>query len=179
MFGHDLPDGAAVLQKIEEVKALYAELSRRGVSLDEHIWPLSSQTNWQMDALLADTLGYPKVIPYVRDSDGIRAYFRCNLCGKAEFPIESELRMCDDCLTRTCEMVDTRTPPPGLLFYRTYNVSKRCSHADSETVLVTWDDEEFWETGRCKLCLLEEAQRRAGVGEHSVGAVEHRGVTPD
>ena len=62
-------------------------------------------------------------------------------------------------------ILDTITPlcipPPGLLFYRTYNTSKRCSHADSDTVLVTRDDEEFWYTGRCKVCLLDEKTSRS------------------
>jgi len=161
VFGHDLPNGARVVEKIEEVTAVFAELSKRGVDLTEHIQQLSYQTTWQMDALLRDCLAYPNAIPYVRDADGIRAYFRCNLCGKAEFPSDSQLRMCDDCLDRTVEKVDTLAPPPGLLFYRTYNTSKRCPHADSETVLVTWDDEESWETGRCKVCLQEEKTARS------------------
>jgi hypothetical protein len=160
VFGYDLPNGARVVQKIEEVNVLFAELSKRGVVLDDYIRELAFQTNWQIDALLQDCLAYPKVIPYVRDVDGVRRVFRCNLCRKAEFPADSQLRMCDDCLERTIGNLDNRTPPKGLLFYRTYNTLRRCLHADPETVLVTWDDEEFWETGRCKVCLEEERSAR-------------------
>jgi hypothetical protein len=128
---HDLPGGASVVAEIEEAKAFHAELSRRGVSVTDRIQQLSLQRNWQMDVLLDDPLSYPQVIPYVRDSDGIRASFRCNLCGKAEFPIGTELRMCDDCLNRAGEALYTRIPPAGLLLYRTCNASRRCEHVDA------------------------------------------------
>ena len=154
VFGKYLPD------EIAEVKALHLELSKRNVDWTEYVQHLSTETKWQMDALLRDCLAFPEVTPYVRNEDGIRSYFRCGLCGKIEFPMDSQLRMCDYCLEHTIETLEKLTPPTGLLFYRTYNTSKRCSHADSETVLVTWDHEEFWETGRCKVCLLEAQATR-------------------
>ena len=59
------------------------------------------------------------------------------------------------------EALDTHIPPVGLLLYRTYNATRRCRHADAETVLVTWNDEEYWESGHCKVCIQEESNSRA------------------
>jgi hypothetical protein len=164
VMNRNLPNGFRIVESIDEVKAIYAELLKRDVNSDGRIRHLSGETGWQMEVLLADCLAFPGVCPYVREADGIRKQFRCRQCKMAEFPPHSKLEMCDDCMERTVEMLDTVSsaliPPPGLLFYRTYNISKRCLHADSDTVLVTWDHEEFWETGHCKVCLLEERQRR-------------------
>jgi len=162
---YGLPGDQRIVKYIDEVKALYAEILKRDVNSEVRIRQLSGETGWQMEVLLADCLAFPAVCPYLRDEDGIRKYFRCPLCRKAEFPVDSKLEMCDECLERVAGILDTipplYTPPPGLLFYRTYNSSKRCSHADSDTVLVTRDDEEFWYTGRCKVCLLDEKTSRS------------------
>jgi len=58
------------------------------------------------------------------------------------------------------ELLTKRTPPVGVIFFRTYNASHRCEHADAETVLMTWDDEYFLGDGRCDKCLREEYDKR-------------------
>ncbi len=154
-------DGAGI-DDIGDIQSLHAELARRSLSAAAGIEDLSAQTKWQLDIFADACIAYPNATPELRDQAGVREYFRCNLCSKVEFPETSEWRMCTSCLQETLDTLDRLTPLPGLLYYRTYNASKRCSHADSETVLVTWDDEEFWETGKCKVCLTDELAQRGG-----------------
>ncbi len=165
VFNGHLPDGAVIVEKIDDVKAIFAELSKRGINVKPALEDLSEKTNYRMNDLLADSLGYPARMPYEKGLDGIRERFRCPLCRKAEYPDGTLIYMCGECLDRTLTAIEDRTPFPGLFLYRTYTELRRCPHADSETVLVTvlWSDEDWFETGRCKVCLLDEKERRLAV----------------
>jgi len=120
-----------------------------------------------MDELLADCLAYPTRMPYEKGFDGVRERFRCQLCRKAEHPQETLIYLCEGCLDGTVTAIENRTPFPGLFLYRTYSESRRCPHADSETVLVTvlWSDEDSFETGRCKQCFMDEKRERLTLTE--------------
>lgn len=158
------PDGddrAAVF--IKEVQEIHSELEARQVDIRERINRLSDETSWQMQPLLEDTLQYPRAVPYVRDKDGIRRAFRCPICGQQEVPDREGIWLCDVCLAKALESVKNREPSTGLVLFRTYNESKRCKHADAETVLMTFDDEYDYQMGHsfCARCIEEEQQRRA------------------
>jgi hypothetical protein len=115
-----------------------------------------------MEELLEDCLNYPKVIPYVRDKDGIKRSLRCPICGRGEIPDRLGVWLCDRCVSDAIESLQKRTPMKGLVLFRTYNESKRCEHADSETVLMAFDDEYDFEMGNnyCVQCLTDEQRRR-------------------
>ena len=154
-------DGRAAA-RIEEVKKIYALLLERRVDVKDRIDRLSEETSWRMADLLSDCLGYPNVLPYVKDKDGIRRALRCSLCGQGEFPDKLGIWMCDACLVAVRELLSSCSPMPGLVLFRTYNDSKRCNHADSDTVLFTFDDpyEFAIDNGRCDTCLTDEQERR-------------------
>jgi hypothetical protein len=137
VFNGHLPDGAVIVEKIDNVKAIFAELLKRSIEIVPTLGELSIKTNWKMDDLLADCLAYPARMPYEKGLDGVRERFRCLLCRKAEYPEETLIYMCDGCFDRTVTAIDSLTPFPGLFLYRTYSQSGRCPHADSESVLVT------------------------------------------
>lgn len=165
VFDRDLPNGAAVVEKIDEVRGILSELSKRKVGVEFRLQELSSQTHWRMNELLADCCGYPDRIPYVRGLDGIREHFRCYLCGQKERPDDPQLDpdfwMCDECLDRTVAAIEERNPIPGVFLYRSYNESERCKHADCETVVasISWHDDSH-SPGRCKDCWIGERKRR-------------------
>jgi len=167
VFNGHLPDGAVIVEKIDNVKAIFAELSRRSIEVAPTLGELSIKTNRKMDELLADCLAYPTRMPYEKGFDGVRERFRCQLCRKAEHPQETLIYLCEGCLDGTVTAIENRTPFPGLFLYRTYSESRRCPHADSETVLVTvlWSDEDSFETGRCKQCFMDEKRERLTLTE--------------
>jgi hypothetical protein len=162
VFNGHLPNGAVIVEKINNVKAIFAELSKRGVAVEPTVHELSAKTNHQLDDLLADCLGYPVRIPYDKGLDGVRERFRCQLCRSAEHPEETLVWICDGCLDRTIAAIENRAPFPGLFLYRTYSECRRCPPADSETVLATilWTDEGWFDAGRCSECFLDEKRQR-------------------
>jgi len=162
VWDNDLPNGLSVLKHVRSVQAISTELSLRKIEIASRIQELSAQTNWQMETLLKDCLAYPSTMPYVREKDGVRRRFRCGLCGTNEFPDQTEIVMCNKCLETTLRAIQCREHVPGLFLYRTYTPSKRCEHADSETVLATLIlDEDFpFDDGRCPICYAEEQGRR-------------------
>ena len=165
VFNGHLPNGAVIVEKIDDVKAIFAELSKRGVEVASTLRDLSATTDRKMDDLLEDCLAYPERTPFEKGLDGIQERLRCSLCRKIERPEETLFWMCDQCLDRTVDAIEKRTPSPGLFLYRTYSELRGCPHSDSETVLATvfWSDEDWWEPGRCKQCYLDEKRCRAAV----------------
>jgi hypothetical protein len=155
-----LPSDPRVVQAIKEVVLIHCELDRRRVDIRERLLTLSRETKWRMLDLLDDCLAFPNVVPYVREEDGIRRRLRCTICGKEERPPNAQFWMCDNCLKRVIEAIESKTPIDRIILFRTFNTGARCSHADSETVLATetWQDIIF---GNCVKCFAEELQRRA------------------
>ena len=154
-------DGRAA-ELIGEVQEIHTELVSRQVDVRERISRLSDETLWQMQPLLRECIEYPKSVPYVRDKDGVRRSFRCPICNVREVPDREGIWLCDQCLAKALESVQNRIPSTGLVLFRTYNESKRCKHADAETVMMTFDDEYDYDIGNsfCELCIAEEQQRR-------------------
>ena len=150
-----------MVQWVERVQRLHVELVRRAVPLSDRLDKLSAETGWRMQELLDDCLVWPKKVPRVRESDGIRRLSRCSMCQKREYPDGTQILMCDECLRSTIAALERREPLNGLIFFRTYNASRRCEHADDDTVLMTFDEYDFLENGRCQVCLLQEESRRA------------------
>ena len=150
---------------IEAVQTIHSELQRRGVDVKARVRRLTEETSWLMEELLDDCLNYPKVIPYVRDKDGIKRSLRCEICRQGETPDRVGVGMCDRCVTAAIESLQNRVPITGLVLFRTYNESKRCKHADSDTVLMTFDDEYDFGMGNsyCMQCLIDEKQRRVNL----------------
>lgn len=158
----DLPLGERALSHVREVRALHAEISKRGVDFSPRLEQLSEQTRWQIPALLDDCLAYPQRIPYVRDTDGVRRFLRCHLCVRAERPPDAKLFwFCETCMQRVLNAVQQRTPIPGIVVFRTYNAECRCAHADADTVLAGegqfYVDEVY---GVCEKCIRDEIERR-------------------
>jgi hypothetical protein len=147
---------------IGEVQQIHAELLSRQVDVSERISRLSEETSWQMQPLLRECIEYPKAVPYVRDRDGVRRSFRCPICNLREVPDREGIWLCDLCLAKALVSVQNRIPSTGLVLFRTYNESKRCKHADADTVLITFDDEYDYDMGNsfCGRCIFEEQQRR-------------------
>jgi hypothetical protein len=145
---------------IENVKAIYGELSHRGVDVTPRLEVLSKETDWQTLPLLHDCLAYPERIPYVKGNDGVRIALRCGLSYAAERPIDAKLFwFCSDCMQKVVDAIRSRTPFKGLVLFRTYNLDKACKHANPDTVLATEDNYEDM-SGYCEQCITDEIERR-------------------
>jgi hypothetical protein len=149
-----------IVHSIELVQRIYELLSRRGEALSINLERLSAETGWLMNPLLEECLRWPGVTPHVREQDGIRRLQRCWLCKIREHPERTDERLCDECLLLCLDSIARREPPEGVIFFRTYNASRWCLHADSETVMMSQDDYDFLGDGRCEQCLRDEHQRR-------------------
>ena len=158
----DLPQGAGVVAHVREVCTVHAELASRHVDVQPRLERLSAETDWQIPALLADCLAYPRQLPYVREPDGIRRYLRCQVCAKAERPPDAKLFwLCEACMRRVLDAVRQHTPIPGIILFRTYNPECRCSHANADTVLAGEGPYYVDElSGVCERCIQDEIERR-------------------
>jgi hypothetical protein len=160
VYDRELPDGANVRRYIAEVSAIKRELARRGIDAADRIAKLSQETGWRMDALLQDCLSFPARMPFVQEADGIRRSLRCWHCRTRERPIAVQISWCcNHCLMGFIHAVEERKPVDGIVLFRTYNPEARCTHADSETVLVAqgYSDTIY---GHCVKCLEDELARR-------------------
>ena len=157
-----LPNDERVIAFIHEVQQVSAELGARGVNSNDRIQRLSTETSWQMQTLLEECLAFPSVVPYVKEVDNVRRAFRCPICRQREFPDREGISLCNRCLESARAAILSTTPTEGLVLFRTYNKSKRCVHADSDTVLMTFEDEYDFDMGNCycERCLLAEQNRR-------------------
>jgi len=153
-----------MVKSIKLVQRIHSILKGRNADPQTELRQLTTQTGWLMELLLEESLKWPEITPRVRDHDGILRSQRCELCHKSEYPLGAATRACNQCLRQLMDMLVQRTPPPGVIFFRTYNNSHRCAHADAETVLMTCDDEYFLADGRCSQCLREEYEKRQELG---------------
>ena len=161
MRDYGLPDDENAVAAIRNVQKIHAELEKRKVDFGARIAQLSEETKWQMGPLLQECLSFPKVIPYVRESDGVRRAFRCSVCQEREFPDRKGLFLCDVCLVRAAESIQSRVPFGELLLFRIYNESVWCKHANAETVMMAFDGYDGLEYAWCEQCIKEEQERRA------------------
>jgi hypothetical protein len=160
VWDSELPDGSTVRSHIEEVKMIHAELTLRRVDFDTRVAQLSDESGWLMEELLRDCLDFPKTLPYVKEADGIRRYFRCWLCAEREFTPEAKrFLLCEGCLHRLLSDIKQKVPSKGVMLYRTYNEEKRCRHANSDTVLAALEQNFDVFGGFCEQCILEELER--------------------
>jgi hypothetical protein len=156
VWDNELPGGDTVRSFIEEIKMIHAELKGRGVDVETRVAQLSEESGW----LMGELLSFPKTLPYVKETDGIRRYFRCWLCAEREFtPSAKRFLLCQECLYRLLSDIKKRVPSKGVMLYRTYNEEKRCRHADSETVLATLEQNFDVFGGFCERCILEELEQ--------------------
>ena len=159
----DLPNGERVISAVKSVQEIYAKLKQRNTDLEARIERLSEETSWQMETLLQECIGFPDVIPYVKDADGIRHALRCSICQKRERPDREGIWMCDVCLAQAKNSIENRVPMKGLLLLRIYNAEHWCKHADSETIMIAFDDYDSLGNAYCNECLSEEQNRRATI----------------
>lgn len=164
---YSLPDNEGSVAHITRVQQIHAELKKRAVDCGPRVAQLSDETEWQMELLLQDCLAYPEVIPYVRESDGVRRAFRCYICREREFPDRKALALCDVCLEQSAESIRNRRPWGGLLLLRIYNESYWCKHANAETVMAAFDDYETLGYAWCVECVTEEQEQRESKRAHS------------
>jgi|GEM_PF-1901752 hypothetical protein len=172
VLDYDLPSGARVLEFVSEVQAIYTELESRAIELDSRIVHLSTETGWKMQQLLSECVEYPAVIPWLRETDGIRRQLRCLRCRCSERPAsDTVFWVCDNCLKDAILALKERQPKTGILLFRAYSPELRCSHADSETPLCAfWQDEVDLEGGFCQECIDEELGKRSSESEESLSA---------
>ena len=156
-----LPNDENAVSKVKNVQEIYALLEQRKADVRPRIGHLSEETSWQMETLLQECLAFPEIVPYVRDLDGVRRSFRCSICQKREFPDREGIFLCDVCLAQAKDSFESKLPMNGLLLLRLYNEAYWCKHADSETVLMAFDDYGTLEDTWCEKCLDEEQTRRA------------------
>lgn len=170
---YDLPRGERVVGHVREVAAIHQELQNRGVDFRRRLEVLTEETKWQILPLLEDCVAYPQSLPYVRELDGIRRTLRCQLCQKAERPVDAKLFWyCERCMHTLVEAVRQRSPVQGVVLFRTYNPECRCSHASDDTVLAA-DSYIDQLSGVCERCILEEIDRRKGGEPDAAGNSRH------
>jgi len=158
---YSLPDDERAVSAVRSVQQIYALLKQRNADIRARIKQLSEETSWQMDTLLQECLAFPEVVPYVKDADGIRRALRCYNCQKREFPDRKGIWLCEICLTQAKDSIETRVPMKGMILLRMYNEEYWCKHANSETVLIAFDDYETLGNAYCNECLSEEQTRRS------------------
>jgi len=160
---HFLPRGEQAQAAVRESVTIADEIENRGLGTTDRLERLTAETGWLMNELLADCRNFPRVVPRVRELDGIRRSFRCSYCKSAEHP-EDDLkwRACDACLKRIIESIDSLEPIKGAVLFRTYNSDWRCGHADADTVLVGVDlyEDGILGPGACQVCLENELAER-------------------
>jgi len=162
-----LPDDERAISAVQSVQLIYSLLKSRNANVQVRIERLSDETSWQMETLLRECLAFPSVIPYVRDSDGIRSALRCGICQTRERPDREGIWLCDICLTQAKEAIHSLLPMKGLVLLRTYNDELWCKHANAETVLVAFDDYEPLDSTYCKECISDEQSRREALRERT------------
>ncbi len=158
--GYEPAPSDTFVKWIEFVQRVYRLLAGRSFDPTPGLQSLTAETGWQMAPLLDECMRWPRVSPQVREQDDIRRMQRCWHCKQREHPQNSVERLCDECLLRLADLITQRTPPEGIIFFRTYNASRWCVHANAETVLMTCDDYDFLADGRCEQCLRAEYNRR-------------------
>lgn len=160
---YGLPNGEVAISAIRTVQDIYALLKVRDADVQARIERLSKETSWQMDVLLEESLAFPDVVPYVKESDGIRLALRCNVCRVRELPDKEGVWLCDVCLTQAIQSIDSRLPMKGMILFRIFNEEYWCEHANSETVLIAFDDYETLDRAYCNDCLSDERVRRLNI----------------
>ena len=151
-----LPKSEEVQASVREALAIATELDSRQVAPTERLDRLSQETGWLMGHLLEECRHFPRVLPRVRELDGIRRHLRCRYCKSAERPEDDvKLAACDACLRRVVRSFESLEPVVGTVLFRTFNSGWRCEHADSDTVLlgVDWYEDGLCGPGKCKRCL--------------------------
>lgn len=161
---YSLPNDERAISAVRKVQEIYILLKQRNVDFQTRIERLSEETSWQMEPLLKECLDFPNVVPFVRDADGIRRALRCSICQKNEHPDREGIWLCDICLEQAKISIETFTPMNGMILFRIYNREYWCKHANSETVLIAFDDYETLGSAYCNECISEEMSRRAKIG---------------
>ncbi len=80
--------------------------------------------------------------------------------GSESYLTVMEFYLCEVCLSQAAESIQNKMPLRDLLLFRTYSESKWCKHADSETVLMAFDDYDSIDNAWCQKCIIEEQERR-------------------
>jgi hypothetical protein len=152
--------------EVNRVRVLSTELRSRRVDPETRLSTLTGETGWLMNALLAESMEFPKVRPWVRDQrSGLRIALRCAVCTRREFPEDSQLiRLCSDCLREFKNALATPMALDHMLLYRTYSPQARCEHAGDDTVLGVYPWSSEWSAdfpvGFCSVCVENEERRR-------------------
>jgi hypothetical protein len=95
-----LPDGEGVRRAISRVKELSAELKERDIDVSSRIARLSSETNWDMDSLLRQTLSFPRAVPYLASTPNPT----CGNCGVL-LSRKAVLALCPRCVAYGLEQL--------------------------------------------------------------------------
>ena len=85
LWEYDLPRGQRVLEQIEEVKSIHAELVIRESTLMIGCGDCPRRECGEMTMLLKECLTFPAAIPYVRGATGIRGRWGAFSAGKQSF----------------------------------------------------------------------------------------------
>ncbi|MEJ7848308.1 MAG: hypothetical protein WKF92_09490 [Pyrinomonadaceae bacterium] len=158
-----LPNDDFAVSAVRNVQQIYALLRQRNADIRSRIERLSEETSWQMKTLLEECLAFPEVIPYVKDADGVRRALRCSICQKREHLDREGIWLCDVCLAQAKDSIESLIPMKGLLLLRIYNEENWCKHANSETVLIAFDDYDTLGNIYCNQCFSEEQARRTNI----------------
>lgn len=160
---YSLPNDEWAISAVKKVQEIYTLLKQRNVDFQSRIERLSEETSWQMEILLQECLVFPEVVPFVRDADGVRRALRCNICQKNEHPDREGIWLCNICLEQAKNSVEKHIPMKGMILFRIYNEEYWCKHANSETVLIAFDDYETLGSAYCNECISEEKSRRVKI----------------
>ena len=149
--------------KVRRVQQLGAEIGRRGLDPAARLERLTSETQWLMSELYEDCNAFPRVLPLVREKDGVRRSLRCPLCNRNELPDLKGIWLCDACMDRVGPAFTSHESISGVFLFRTYTPEKWCKHANAETTLMALDLYEDVLEGACSACFAEERVRRHGL----------------
>jgi hypothetical protein len=149
--------------KVRRVQDLGAEINRRGLDPTPRLEQLTAETDWLMTQLYADCKEFPRVLPLVRERDGVRRSLRCPLCNRNELPDLKGIWLCEACMDRVESALTSHESITGVFLFRTYTSEKWCKHANAETTMMALDLYEDVPVGACIACFEEERARRRAV----------------
>ena len=141
-----LPDGERIRERIKTAQEIYKEIVKRDINVTRRIKKLSKETKWPMSRLLDETIKFPEMVPYLANNPKLV----CRECRENTFARSALLGLCDDCLDKGIELIESDSKDIRVLTCST------CSKKERE--FYVYDGEA--DRNYCLECLKKERDRR-------------------
>ena len=141
-----LPDGERIRERIKTAQEIYKEIVKRDINVTRRIKKLSKETKWPMARLLDETIRFPDTIPYLIENPKLV----CRECLKNTYARNAALGLCNDCLKKGIELIESGSEDIRVLTCST------CSKKEREYYVYDGEADRSY----CLECLKKERARR-------------------